>query len=90
MFCGQSPEAIWDLTPGVVFTVIEASRKRMAHQAWLIGQYAAFGFHDPQNMPPDPSLPPPSPASGVNAEIIDIRRRVKIAHDTEKAKQNGY
>lgn len=69
--------------------IVSASARRDGHLAWLTAQYTAIGYHNPKEMPPDPfadavSSGPANPE--VEAEIRAIRRRVKVAHDTAKAR----
>jgi hypothetical protein len=73
--------------------IIGASVRRDAHLAWLKAQYAAVGYHNPKEMPPDPlreaSLTR-STSPKVAEEIREIRRRIKVAYDTSKARgRNG-
>lgn len=69
--------------------VLDGAARRDERQAWLAAQYAAFAYHDPKEMPPDPmsqqKAGPTDPA--VAEEIRAIRRRVKVAHDTAKARR---
>lgn len=71
--------------------VLDGAARRDERQAWLAAQYAKFAYHNPKEMPPDPmgeakaGQAPPE----VAAEIEAIRRRVKVARDTEKARKHG-
>jgi len=69
--------------------VLDGAARRDERQAWLSAQYSAFAYHNPKEMPPDPMGEPKSgPADPkVEAEIQAIRRRVKVAHDTAKARR---
>jgi hypothetical protein len=68
--------------------VLDGCARRDERQAWLAAQYAAFAYHNPKEMPGDPMRE--SAALPVNPkvaeEIREIRRQVKLAHDTAKAR----
>lgn len=72
--------------------VLDGSARRDERQAWLAAQYTAFAYHNPKEMPPDPmkekAVHPSN--SDIAEEIRAIRRRVKLAHDTKRARgQHG-
>lgn len=76
-----------------IYLVLDSAARRDAHLAWVAAQYVAVAVHNPKDMPPDPGKAPNAAgpiSSDVTEEIRAIRRRVKLAYDTEKArKHNG-
>lgn len=89
MRAGQDPALFPQVTLREMAVVLEASSMRDERQAWLSAQYNAFAFHQPNEMPPDPFDSSAPPTSDVDDEIKAIRRRVKLAYDTKRAKRNG-
>lgn len=72
--------------------VLDGSARRDERQAWLAAQYAAFAYHNPKEMPPDPMKEKAVQETNpdVAEEIRAIRRRVKLAHDTNRVRgQHG-
>lgn len=91
MAAGQDPAALWGLTPREIDHILRGAAYRDQAQAWLVGRFVAAGFHQPQDYPTAPKLIDFAPRStGTEGEIAAIRRRVKLAHDTKKARgRNG-
>lgn len=72
--------------------VLDGCARRDERQAWLAAQYATFAFHAPKEMPEDPMKARDAQPvkSEVHDEIRAIRRRVKLAYDTKRARgRNG-
>jgi len=69
--------------------VIDATARRDERKAWLAAQYAAFAYHDPKEMPPDPMKE--KAAGPINPEVAEeirrIRREVQLKHDAERARR---
>ncbi|OWV40385.1 hypothetical protein [Mameliella alba] len=91
MAAGQDPAALWGYCPREIDHILRGAAYRDQAQAWLAGRYGAVGFHHPQDFPNAPKLIDfAPPASGVEAEIAAIRRRVRVEHDTRQARgDNG-
>jgi len=68
--------------------IIDAALLRDARLAWQAAQYHRFAVHAPNDMPEQPGLETKSDTAA-DAEIAEIRRRVKVEHDTMKAKKHG-
>lgn len=69
--------------------VLDGTARRDERQAWLAAQYVAYAYHSPKEMPPDPmkesAAGPIDPK--VAEEIRAIRRDVKLAHASAKARK---
>ncbi|WP_320178124.1 hypothetical protein [Roseovarius pacificus] len=60
--------------------------------SWGAAQYIYYAVHNPKEMPADPTEGQAVHAAdpAVAEKIRDIRRRVKVAHDTAKSRgQHG-
>ncbi len=89
---GQDPAGFPNVTLRELSVAIEYSQRRDAQQAWLSAQYMRFAYHQPNGMPDDPGRD----GAGrdrvdpeVAAEINEIRRRVKLQSDIDKAKKGA-
>ena len=86
---GQPSEKFGTVTFRELQIVVEASARRDARQAWLAAQYAAFAYHAPNEMPPDPTNE--KPQETVDPEILEeiraIRRQVQIEQDAKRAQK---
>lgn len=71
--------------------VLEGAARRDERQAWLTAQYAAFAYHDPKRMPPDPSGGGESHRvdPDVAEEMRAIQRRVKLSYDMARGRHGS-
>jgi len=69
--------------------VLDGAARRDERQAWLAAQYAAFAYHDPKKMPPDPTEDRRGQRvdPDVAEEMRAIQTRVKLANDAAKARR---
>jgi hypothetical protein len=88
VLAGQTPAAFDDYTIREIDLVLEASAVRDARVAWQAAQYMRFAHHDPNNMPPMPSIE--SARSKIDPRVAEemrrIRDRAKILADARRAK----
>lgn len=72
--------------------MLDGAARRDERQAWLAAQYAAFAYHDPKKMPPDPAEDRQTQRvdPDVAEEMRAIQTRVKLARDIAKSRsQHG-
>lgn len=84
---GQRLEDFWDYAWSEIAIILRGASKRDAHLVWMQANLNALAYHDPKNLPDDPSRPKSKTAQMIEADRIAVH--ASLVAMANRSKGNG-